>query len=145
VIALRVPLYSSLGIATLVTSGLLLLPPAPHVPSARPLDVPELDATECTGTLIEVPRESEQPACDPNAISAVVIRGQFTSHQGANEGFAISFPGPIGHYTAMTDPRGYFEVRIPREDFDGDVCQLPPSHDFSDEHMTLKYRIDVER
>lgn len=89
---------------------------------------------------------SNEPACDPNAISAVVIRGQFTSRQRAKDGYAISFSGTSGHYTAMTDSRGYFEVRIPRDDFEGDVCQLPLSHsDFSDAQMTLKYRIDVER
>ena len=88
--------------------------------------------------------KSEAPVCDPEGITAIVIRGQFTARE--PQSFAISFGATQGHYTAMTDPRGYFEVRIPREDFDGDVCQLPlTSKDFSDDQMTLKYRIELER
>lgn len=140
VIALRVPLYPSLGIATIVASGLLLLRPAPQGPSA-----PELP-TATPAEPLEMRWRSNAPACDPNEISAVVIRGQFTSHARAKEGFAISFAGTVGRYTAMTDPRGYFEVRIPRDDFEGDICALHLRHsDFSDEQMTLKYRIDLER
>ena len=67
------------------------------------------------------------------------------AHEHAQEGFAISFAGSVGRYTAMTDPRGYFEVRIPRDDFEGDICALRLSHQaFSDDQMTLKYHIDLE-
>ena len=87
--------------------------------------------------------QSDSASCDPDAITAVVIRGQFTAS--VPQSFAISFGGANGHYTAITDDRGYFEVRIPREDFDGDVCRLPlSSKDFSDDQMKLQYRIDVE-
>lgn len=90
--------------------------------------------------------QSTEHVCDAGAITAVVIRGQFTARERTDDGFAISFAGSAGRYTVMTDPRGYFEVRIPREDFEGDPCHLPlDSHDFSDTQMTLHYRIDVER
>jgi len=88
--------------------------------------------------------KSEAPVCDPEAVTAIVIRGQFSAAE--PQSFAISFGSTHGRYTAMTDRRGYFEVRIPREDFDGDVCQLPlTSKDFSDDQMTLRYRIDLEQ
>lgn len=138
VIALRVPSCLSLGIATVLTSGLFLLPAppppsSPHVPITTPREP------------LPTQWESAAPACDPAAVTAVVIRGQFTSRRHLDEGFAISFAGAQGRYTAMTDRRGYFEVRIPREDFDGDVCALPlAKRDFADEQMTLEYRIDVE-
>lgn len=140
VIALRVPSCLSLGIATALTSGVFLVRPTPQAPSAPAL-------------AIATPREplamhwdSVAPACDPADVTAVVIRGQFTSRRHLDEGFAISFAGAQGRYTAMTDRRGYFEVRIPREDFGGDVCALPlVKRDFSDAQMTLEYRVDVER
>lgn len=140
VIALRVHSCLSLGIASVLTSGVFLLRPTPQGPSAPALPV----ATPREPLAMHW--ESVAPACDPAAVTAVVIRGQFTSRRHLDEGFAISFAGTEGRYTAMTDRRGYFEVRIPREDFGGDVCALPlAKSDFSDEQMTLEYRIDVER
>jgi hypothetical protein len=137
VIALRVPLCLSLGIATAATAGLALARPTPPGPSAP--DLPGHTPPEP----LEMRWQSDSASCDPDAITAVVIRGQFTAS--VPQSFAISFGGASGHYTAITDDRGYFEVRIPREDFDGDVCRLPlRSKDFSDDQMTLQYRIDVE-
>jgi hypothetical protein len=53
-------------------------------------------------------------------------------------------PGKSGSYSAITDARGYFEMRIPREDFAGDLCNLDWWHSFSDESMTLQYIVDFE-
>ena len=89
--------------------------------------------------------QQDEPDCSIDDISSIVIRGQFTSREQTNEGFTISFAGSTGRYTAMTDPTGYFEVRIPSEDFEGDPCELPLNHrHFTDETMTLQYSIDVE-
>lgn len=141
-IALRAPLsglWPSLGIAIAAASAHLLLAPAPPRPSAPALGV------EPPGEQLDVHWQSV-PTCDPDEISAVVIRGKFTSREHAKEGFAISFAGTVGRYTAMTDARGYFEVRIPRDDFEGDICALRLSHSaFSDDQMTLTYHIDLER
>jgi hypothetical protein len=140
VIAPRVPVYFSIGIATAVTAGLAALRPAPPVPSA-----PELPTATPVEPL-EMHWQDDGPACDRDAITAIVIRGQFTSRERSHEGFAISFAGSSGRYTAMTDARGYFEVHMPREDFAADPCALPLTYrDFSDKQMTLRYRIDVER
>ena len=139
-IALRVPSCLSLGIATVLTSGLFLLRPAPQGPSA-----PEI-AVATPREPLDMRWHANAPACDPGGVRAIVIRGQFTSRRDLDEGFAISFAGSSGRYTAITDRRGYFEVHIPREDIAGDVCQLPlAAHDFSDEQMTLEYRIELER
>jgi hypothetical protein len=137
VIALRVPFLVSLAIAATATSAVIAWPDAagasaPELPTATP---PEP---------LEMRWQSRAPACDPEGITAIVIRGQFSAAE--PQSFAISFGGAQGYYTAMTDKRGYFEVRIPREDFDGDICQLPlTSKAFSDEQMTLQYRIAIER
>jgi hypothetical protein len=89
--------------------------------------------------------QHEEHDCGLATITSIVIRGQFTSHE-PSEGFALSFAGSEGRYTTMTDPRGYFEVRIPREDFAGDPCELPRHHrHFTDPQLTLTYTIDVER
>jgi hypothetical protein len=140
VIALRAPFVVSLAIATAATAAAAVVavdaaavtPSAPGLPTMAP---PEP---------LEMRWQLRAPACDPHGIAAIVIRGQFSA--ALPQSFAISFGGAQGHYTAMTDQRGYFEVRIPREDFDGDICQLPiSSKEFSDAQMTLTYRIDIER
>lgn len=138
-IAARAPQYLSLGTATLLAAGLALAPSSPP-PSTPALEIaPPRDS-------VGIHAQSTEPACNPDEIRAVVVRGQFTARQPVDEGFAISFAGAAGHYTAITDPRGYFEVRIPREDFDGDPCHVPLTYrDFSDAQMTLRYRIDIER
>ena len=137
-IALRAPLYLAPGIATALTGALFALRPAPLGPSA-----PEL-AVEPPSETTEIRSQSTQPACDDEDVSSIVIRGQFTAAH-PDEGFAISFAGTTGQYTAMTDKRGYFEVRIPRDDFMVDLCALPKTwKQFSDEQLTLAYRIDFE-
>lgn len=140
VIAAAVPQYLSLGIATVLTTGIWLAQPPPAGPSAPSL------AMETPREPVAIRSQSTEPACEAATITAIVIRGQFTARERTDDGFAISFAGSEGRYTVMTDPRGYFEVRIPREDFEGDPCNLPlDSHDFSDTQMTLQYRIDIER
>ena len=79
----------------------------------------------------------------PN-IHNIVLRGQFIAHRSVVDHFAIQLPGKTGSYSAITDARGYFEMRIPREDFADDLCTLDWWHSFSDESMTLQYIVDFE-
>jgi hypothetical protein len=142
VIAHRASLCLELGIATVLAAGLSLMqltaaeaeqPSAPALAFEPPLDP------------LEIRSRSTEQACEAGDVSAIVIRGQFTSREHSHEGFAISFAGTAGRYTAFTDHRGYFEVRIPREDFVGDLCELPAkSSTFSDPQMNLEYRLDFE-
>jgi hypothetical protein len=141
VIALRAPLYLELGIATALLTGAYLAQSSPPQPSAPALAVADTADDES----LDIRTQSTERSCDADAISTLVIRGQFTSLDHQHEGFAISFAGTNGRYTAFTDQRGYFEVRIPRDDFAGDLCELPPSaRSFRDDQMTLSYRIDFE-
>jgi len=134
----------SLGIATTLAAATWLARPTPAPASAPAVEDPTPDDAIEKQLPPQVARL--HATCNPAEVTSVVIRGQFTSRAHQKEGFAISFAGSSGRYTAMTDRRGYFEVRIPREDFEGDVCNLPlRNNDFSDEQMTLKYTIDVER
>jgi hypothetical protein len=126
----------------MLASGLSLIQlalPAPEKLSAPALTVePPIDSPDIRSC-------STERTCDADDVSAIVIRGQFTSHEHSNEGFAISFAGTVGRYTALTDHRGYFEVRIPREDFVADLCKLPAkSQTFRDTQMNLEYRLDFE-
>jgi hypothetical protein len=139
VIAFRASLCLELGIATILTAGLSLMPPATERASAPAL------AIEPQAEPLQIRSQSTERACDADHITQLVIRGQFTSHMPSHEGFAISFAGTVGRYTAFTDPRGYFEVRIPREDFVADLCKLSAkSTTFSDPQMNLEYRLDFE-
>jgi hypothetical protein len=139
VIALRASLGLDLGIATILAAGLFLMQPGPENPSAPAL------AVEPATEPLDIRTRSTEYSCDADDVTAIVIRGQFTSHEHTNEGFAISFAGTVGRYTAFTDQRGYFEVRIPREDFVGDLCKLPArAQTFSDTQMNLEYRLDFE-
>lgn len=83
-------------------------------------------------------------ACDADGITTVIVHGQFTSHETTNHSFAIQLPGKAGSFAAITDARGYFEMRIPRESFADDLCALDTWHSFSDEQMTLRYFLDFE-
>lgn len=83
-------------------------------------------------------------ACDTDGITTVIVHGQFTSHETTNHSFAIQLPGKAGSFAAITDARGYFEMRIPRESFADDLCALDTWHSFSDEQMTLRYFLDFE-
>ena len=144
VIALRVPMCLSLGIATTLAASTWIARPT-TAPASAP-NIEGLSLEELRDGRVESFCEPVHAVCNPDDVASVVIRGQFTSHAHQQEGFAISFAGSTGRYTAITDQRGYFEVRIPSQDFEGDVCDLPlRNNDFSDEQMTLKYTIDVER
>ena len=138
VIALRAPLCLDLGIVTALTAGLLLIAPstAPRVAKCTRASAPALSVTPP-----EEPLEirSQTRTCDLDGVGEIVIRGQFTSHR-AKDSFAITF----GRYSAFTDPRGYFEVRIPRDEYAGDLCQLPSRWDFRDDQMTLEYHLALE-
>lgn len=139
VIALRVPLYLDLGIVTTLIAASWLLQPASPVHSG-----PDI-AVEPAAEPLEIRSQSTEATCDADAITSIVIRGQFTSREHINEGFAISFAGTEGRYTTFTDRRGYFEVRIPREDYVGDLCKVPSeSLTFSDTQMNLRYRLAFE-
>jgi len=141
VIALRVPTCLSLGIASLLTAGIWLAVPTPQAASAPNISPPTPPEQ------LSMHWQHQEPAvCDLDEVTSVVIRGQFTSHERLQEGFTISFAGSSGQYTAMTDTRGYFEVHMPREDFDGDLCELPLHYGrFTDKQLSLTYTIDLER
>ena len=140
VIALRAPHCLTLGIVSLLAAGTWVARPAPQIAAAPNISAPPPPEQ------LSMRWQHLEPSCDPDAFTSVVIRGQFTSTEHQHEGFAISFAGSEGYYTAMTDHRGYFEVRMPREDFDGDFCKLPRFYkDFTDAQMTLSYSIDIER
>lgn len=128
----------------MLAAGLSLIQPTASKPTATKPTAPAL-AVDLPSEPLEIRSHSTERACDAAGVSAIVIRGQFTSRTSSHEGFAISFAGTVGRYTAFTDPRGYFEVRIPREDFLGDLCELPAkSSTFSDPQMNLEYRLDFE-
>ena len=95
--------------------------------------------------------ETQPRLHDPNAVGCesgnvrnVVPRGQFIAHNTIVDHFAIQLPGKSGSYAAITNSRGYFEMRIPREDFADDLCNLDWWHSFSDESVTLQYIVDFE-
>ena len=139
VIAAVAPYRLSLGIATVLAAAAWVARPAPPPIGAPNVETP--DPVESLG----MRWQHEEPMCDRDEVASVVIRGQFTSPD-HHEGFSISFAGSDGRYTAMTDARGYFEVRIPREDFEGDPCELPLHYRrFADEQLTLQYSIAIER
>ena len=147
VIALRAPLYLDLGIVTILAAAASVATPATPIRSGAAAALepsnPEDDAIASRNLPIDI-RETV-PVCDPDRVSSIVIRGQFSSRTHSEDGFAISFAGAEGRYTTFTDPRGYFEVRIPRDDFVGDPCALPASSlTFTDQQMNLQYRLDFE-
>ena len=82
-------------------------------------------------------------ACNAEGISTVIVHGQFTSLAPMDH-FAIQLPTKIGTLAAITDARGYFEMRIARENFSDNLCALDRWHSFSDDSMTLHYFISFE-
>jgi hypothetical protein len=146
VIALRAPTCLSLGIATTLAAvtGLWIA-----WPKSECLCIDRASQTQAAAAPSAEPLtmrwQHEVRECGLANITSIVIRGQFTSRD-PSEGFTLSFAGSEGHYTTMTDATGYFEVRIPREDFAGDPCELPRHHrQFTDPQLTLTYTIDAER
>ena len=113
-----------------------------------------LSPAECASLLpLAEPPTTEEPAIEPMAlhrtcaaegISTVIVHGQFTSLVPLDHSFSIQLPGRAGSYAAITDSRGYFEMRIPRENFADDLCSLATWHSFRDEQMTLRYFLDFE-
>lgn len=144
---LGVPLGSvALGTAvaaTLLTSAVVWSLPETRSPAD---DASLLPLAEPPPPMEELAIEplSLQRACDADSITTVVVHGLFTSHETTNHSFAIQLPGKAGSFAAITDARGYFEMRIPRESFADDLCALDTWHNFSDEQMTLRYFLDFE-
>jgi hypothetical protein len=146
-IHLGVPL-GSLALGTVVATTLLAAGTALTLPSssaAEPADLASLLP------LVEPPT-TEEPAmepldvrlaCNDADITTVIVHGQYTSLAPMDH-FAIQLPTKIGTLAAITDSRGYFEMRIPRENVANDLCALDRWHSFSDEQMTLHYFITFE-
>jgi hypothetical protein len=147
VTALRVPTVGVLGLITLLTGGLaaskLLTHRCPHAAGSPELAEPPPADEPAIETQPRL-RDPIEAACEAPDIRNVVLRGQFIAHRPAVDHFAIQLPGKSGNYSAITDARGYFEMRIPREDFAEDLCNLDWWHSFSDESMTLQYIVDFE-
>jgi hypothetical protein len=98
------------------------------------------------------PPTTEEPAiepldlclsCNDDDITTVIVHGQFTSLAPMDH-FSIQLPTKMGTLAAITDSRGYFEMRIPRENVANNLCALDRWHSFSDEQMTLHYFITFE-
>jgi len=135
-----------LGIVTALTAGLavttLVRPPA------HPAGSPQLEEPPAADEPPIEPNALGRP-CDAEGITTIVVRGQFMARDGsransATDQFAIQLPGKGGSYSAITDSRGYFEMRIPREDFADDLCDLDEWNSFSDDQMTLHYFVAFE-
>jgi hypothetical protein len=147
VIALRAPTPLTLGIAIITLMWFAREAfEVRHTRCGRPrAAVVNNPAPPASPEQLTMRWQHEERECSITSITSIVIRGQFTSHE-PTDGFTLSFAGSEGHYTTMTDKRGYFEARIPREDFAGDPCELPRHHrHFTDPQLTLTYTIDVER
>jgi len=145
VTALRVPTLGALSLVTLLTGALAGAKVARHCPHAGSPELAEPPAADEPS--LETRHELRDPVttgCEAPNIRNVVLRGQFIAHRSVVDHFAIQLPGKSGSYSAITDARGYFEMRIPREDFADDLCTLDWWHSFSDESMTLQYIVDFE-
>lgn len=144
-IHLGVPLGSlALGTAlasTLLVAGTALTRPQPcasaDLPSLLPLAEPPTTEEPAIEPL------DLRLACNDSDITTVIVHGQFTSIAPMDH-FSIQLPTKIGTLAAITDSRGYFEMRIPRENVTNDLCALDRWHSFSDEQMTLHYFITFE-
>lgn len=121
--ALTVPPTSKSAPADLASLLPLAEPPTTEEPAIEPMDV--------------------RLRCDSEGITTVIVHGQFTSLEPMDH-FAIQLPTKLGTLGAITDARGYFEMRIPRESFADDLCTLDTWHSFRDEQMTLHYSISFE-
>ena len=146
VTAIRVQSVGALSLVTLLTGGLSVATLVRHTPHAGSPELAEPPADDPTPPLQAMETVRDPGAMDresPN-ITNVVLRGQFIAHNTIVDHFAIQLPGKSGSYAAITNSRGYFEMRIPREDFADDLCNLDWWHSFSDESMTLQYIVDFE-
>jgi hypothetical protein len=145
VTALRVPTLGTLGLVTLLTGGLSVATLVRHIPHAGSPELVEPPAADEPNVETQ-PRLHDPSAvgCESGNVHNVVLRGQFIAHRPAIDHFALQLPGKTGTYSAITDARGYFEIRIPADDFDGDLCSIDWWHSFSDDSMTLQYIVDFE-
>jgi hypothetical protein len=109
--------------ADLVSMLPLAEPPTTEEPAIEPLDM--------------------RLACNDADITTVIVHGQFTSLAPMDH-FSIQLPTKIGTLAAITDSRGYFEMRIPRDNVANNLCALDRWHSFSDEQMSLHYFITFE-
>lgn len=129
--------------ATLLTAGVALSLPETRSPADYASLLPLAEPPAPTEDLAIEPMILHR-ACDADGITTVVVHGQFTSLEATNHSFAIQLPGKAGSFAAITDARGYFEMRIPRDSFADDLCALDTWHSFSDDQMTLRYFLDFE-
>lgn len=146
VTAIRLHGLFDLGIVTALTAGLAVT--ALMQPPARPAGSPQLAEPPAADEPPIEPHALARP-CDAEGITTIVVRGQFMGrdgqpHPAVLDQFAIQLPGKAGSYAAITDSRGYFEMRIPREDFTDDLCALSEWYTFSDDQMTLHYFVELE-
>jgi len=128
-----------------LTGGLAGAKLARHCPHAGSPELAEPPAAD--EPALDTRAQQRDPVasgCESPNIRTIVLRGQFIAHRSVVDHFAIQLPGKSGSYSAITDARGYFEMRIPREDFADDLCTLDLWHSFSDESMTLQYIVDFE-
>jgi len=119
-----------LGIAT-VSLALWAVPPT--IPSAAPPPLEIAPAPEP----IDVHAD-----CDAQDLTTIVIRGRLVSRASTDNHFSVALPGRHHLYGAITDGRGYFEMRIPRDDYFDELCL---SNGFEDPQMTLEVRCHFER
>ena len=82
-------------------------------------------------------------SCNDADITTVIVHGQFTSLVPMDH-FSIQLPTKMGTLAAITDARGYFEMRIPRDNVANDLCALDRWHSFRDDQMSLRYFITFE-
>jgi len=119
-----------LGIAT-VSLALWAVPPT--IPSAAPPPLEIAPAPEP----IDVHAD-----CDAQDLTTIVIRGRLVSRASTDNHFSVALPGRHHLYGAITDGRGYFEMRIPRDDYFDELCL---SKGFEDPQMTLQVRCHFEQ
>lgn len=142
--AIRVQSVGALSLVALLTGGLSVATLVRHSPHAGSPELAEPPADDPAPQALQTARDPGAMDCESPNIKNVVLRGQFIAHTSVVDHFAIQLPGKSGSYSAITNSRGYFEMRIPREDFADDLCNLDWWHSFSDESMTLQYIVDFE-
>jgi hypothetical protein len=128
--AVRAPSYLQLGIVVALTGGTIAIMPPPL--TGPPPVMPEPAAEEpSVGAQLVAPRTR---ACE--VATTIVVRGY-----SLDDSFSIQLAGKRHRYSAISND-GYFELRIPVDDFDGDVCTIPST--FGDDQTTLRFSLDLE-
>jgi hypothetical protein len=129
VFAVRAPSYLQLGIVVALAGGTIALTP-------RPLAAPSPVMPEPTAEELSVGAQLVAPhirACE--LATSVVVRGYSADHV-----FSIQLFGKHHRYSAISNA-GYFEMRIPADDFDGDLCMIPNT--FADDQTTFRFSLDL--